>query len=244
MRQEDFQRLKDTARWKWTEWILSFGKIRLQELNRKDLARLKQDILELCSLGPVSAFRTVSRLLPPIDYTFFRQTSRKRLNVTDSQLKKFHNAVTTALLRLFPPSGDGTWNIPATLAEIQLQRVVFHETVMKRRKKQERDYSWVSRTFSADWPDIFFVRVAEMLETFGSLVTRCSECQTLFLRTRRQTYCSRRCSQKARSNRWYKTHREQAKRERRVRYAQEIRKKYPNAKIQGRSRNQQEITTR
>lgn len=234
MRQEDFQRLKDTARWKWTEWILSFGKIRLRELNRKELDRLKRESWELCELGPVSAFRTVSRLLPPVDYTVFQWTSRKRLDVTDSQLKKFHNAVTTALLQLFPPSGNGTWPIPATLAKTQLDRMVIHETVMKGRKTQERVYSWVSRTFSACWPDIFFVRVAEMFLTFGSLVARCSECQTLFLRTRRQAYCSRRCSQKARSNRWYKAHREQAKLKRRVRYATEIRKTYPHAKIQGR----------
>lgn len=234
MRQEDFQRLKDTARWKWTEWILSFGKLRLQELSRKDLDRLKSDILEICDLGPVSAFRTVSRLLPPVDYTVFKWASRKRLDVTDSQLKKFQNAIATALLQLFPPSGDGTWKIPATLAETKLDRVVIHETAMKRRGKQERVYAWVSRTFSARWPDIFFVRVAEMFETFGSLVARCSECQTLFLRTRRQAYCSKRCSQKARSKRWYKTHREQAKLKRRDRYAKEIRKTYPYAKIQSR----------
>ena len=218
MRQEDFQRLKDTARWKWTEWILSFGKIRLRELNRKELDRLKWDILELCELGPVSAFRTVSRLLPPVDYTVCQWTSRKRLDVTDSQLKKFHDAVTTALFQLFPPSGDGTWQIPATLAETKLDRMVIHETVRKRPKKQERVYSWISRTYSAGWPDIFFVRVAEMFQTFGSLVARCSECQTLFLRTRRQAYCSSRCSQKVRSERWYKRHKVKAQENRREYY--------------------------
>jgi hypothetical protein len=235
VRQKDFQRLKDTARWKWTEWILSFGKIRLRELNRKELDRLKQDIIELCHLGPVSAFRSVSRLLPPVDYTEFQWTFRKRLDVTDSQLKKFHNAVAIALRQLFPPSGkDGTWQIPATLAKSQVDRRVIHETIRKRGGDQERVYSWISRTSSARWPDIFFERVSEMFLTFGSLVAGCSECQTLFLRTRRQTYCSRRCSQKARSNRWYKTHREQAKLARRDRYAQRIRKTYPHAKIQGR----------
>jgi hypothetical protein len=227
--------LKDTARWKWTEWILSFGKIRLHELNRKELDRLKQDIGELCHLGPVSAFRTVSRLLPTVDYTVFQRTSRKRLDVTDTRLKKFHNVVATALLQLFPPSGkDGTWQIPATLTKSKVDRMVIHETVRKQQKKHDRVFSWVSRTSSACWPDIFFMRVAEMFLTFGSLVARCSECQTLFLRTRRQTYCSGRCSQKARSNRWYKTHREQAKLARRERYAQGIRETHPHAKIQGR----------
>lgn len=234
VRQRDFQKLKNTARWKWTEWIFSFGKLRLRELSRKDLDRLKRDILELCDLGPVSAFRTVSRLLPTVDYAVFQRTSRKPLHVTDSQLKKFHNAVTTALRQLFPASGNGTWQIPATLAKTHLDRMVIHETGMKRGQKQERVYSLVSRTFSASWPDIFFVRVAEMLLTFGSLVARCSECQTLFLRTRRQTYCSARCSQKARSNRWYKTHREEAKLKRRARYATKIRKTFPRARIQGR----------
>ena len=234
MRQKDFQRFKDTARWKWTEWIFSFDKVRLRELSRKDLDRLKRDILEICDLGPVSGFRTVSRLLPTVDYTEFQRTSRKPLNVTDSQLKKFHNAVTTALRQLFPPLGNGTWQIPATLAKTHLDRMVIHETVMKRGGKQERVFSLVSRTFSARWPDIFFVRVAEMFKIFGSLVAGCSECQTLFLRTRRQAYCSSRCSQRARSNRWYKTHREEAKLKRRARYATEIRKTFPRAKIQGR----------
>ena len=164
----------------------------------------------------------------------FHRTSRKRLDVTDSQLKKFHNAVTTALRQLFPPSGNGTWQIPATLTKSKVDRMVIHETVRKRQKKHERVFSWVSRTSSACWPDIFFVRVAEMFLTFGSLIARCSECQTLFLRTRRQAYCSSRCSQRARSNRWYKTHREEAKLKRRARYATEIRKIFPRAKIQGR----------
>lgn len=219
MRQKDFQRLKDTARWKWTEWILSFGKIRLRELNRKELDRLKQDIGELCHLGPVSAFRSVSRLLPTVDYTVFQWTSRKRLDVTDSRLKKFHNAVATALLQLFPPSGkDGTWQIPATLAKSKVNRMVIHESVRKRQKNQERVFSWVSRTSSACWPDIFFVRIAEMFQTFGSLVARCSECQTLFLRTRRQAYCSPRCSQKVRSERWYKRNKTKAQGNRREYY--------------------------
>lgn len=219
MRQEDFQRLKATERWKWTEWILSFGRIRLRELNRKELDKLKQDIGELCHLGPVSAFRSVSRLLPPVDYTDFQWPPRKRLDVTDSQLKKFHNVVATALPQLFPPSGkDGTWQIPATLAKSKLNRIVIHETVRKRQKEQERVFSSVYRTSSARWPDIFFERVAEMFQTFGSLVARCSECQTLFLRTRRQAYCSPRCSQKVRSERWYKRNKTKAQGNRREYY--------------------------
>lgn len=234
MRREDGQRVKSTARWKWTEWILSFGRVNLRELSREELDRLKRDIVEFCDLGPVSAFRSVSRLLPTVDYTEFRRTSRKRVAITDSQLKKFHQAVRTALGQLFPPSGDGTWKISATLAETTLNRMVFHETLLKRGGKLERVSSWISRTFSARWPDIFFVRVAEMFLTFGSFMTRCSHCKTLFLRTRRQVYCSSRCSQRVRSNRWYSTHREEAKLKRRARYKTEIRRTFPRAKIQSR----------
>jgi hypothetical protein len=61
----------------------------------------------------------------------------------------------------------------------------------------------------ATWPDTIWIVTMSLLEEFGTRLRRCPTCEVrrLFLKTRRQMYCSPACSQRARSARWYNQHR-------------------------------------
>jgi len=78
----------------------------------------------------------------------------------------------------------------------------------------------------AEWPSTFWVAVADLLHQYGARIRRCSarhganHCGRLFLRTRRQIFCSPQCAQRERSREWYDEHRTEAQRRRRVAYAE------------------------
>lgn len=71
-----------------------------------------------------------------------------------------------------------------------------------------------------DWHAAFWFSVAALLEEFGRQLRHCSKCGALFVKVRRQAYCSPACSGAARAQRWYREHRRQAlRRARRARKA-------------------------
>ena len=78
----------------------------------------------------------------------------------------------------------------------------------------------IQRVYGADWRHVRWLAIASLLEEFGARIVRCKapECTQLFLRTRRQEYCSKKCSQKVRSLKWYTAHRDTAQARRRQAY--------------------------
>ena len=58
------------------------------------------------------------------------------------------------------------------------------------------------------WPDAFWFAALKLLEHYGTSVRRCARCGRLFIRTKRQEYCTPACSQNTRSQRWYESHRD------------------------------------
>ncbi len=91
----------------------------------------------------------------------------------------------------------------------------------------------IKRVYGADWRHLRWLAIATLLEEFGAQIARCEApgCTQLFLRNRRQEYCSRSCSQKVRSSKWYEAHREMAQERRRQSYRREVRRKYPRAQV-------------
>ena len=91
----------------------------------------------------------------------------------------------------------------------------------------------IKRVYGADWCHLRWLAIATLLEECGEQIARCLApgCTQLFLRNRRQEYCSRSCSQKVRSSTWYEAHREDAKERRRQSYRREVELKHPGARV-------------
>ena len=96
----------------------------------------------------------------------------------------------------------------------------------------------IKRVYGADWRHLRWLAIATLLEEFGEQIARCGApgCTELFLRNRRQEYCSRGCSQKVRSSKWYDAHREAAQEKRRQAYRREVKRTSPGARVQVRKR--------
>ena len=92
------------------------------------------------------------------------------------------------------------------------------------------------RELHGPWPLHFWSSVAGLIETSGHLFRRCARCSIIFVRSGRSEYCSRACSQRARSAANYQRHRKRILDQRRHRYERAITKHQPHAKIQRRPR--------
>ncbi len=54
---------------------------------------------------------------------------------------------------------------------------------------------------AGSWQDAFWLSVTALLEEFGGKLRRCQECQAVYLRTGRQSYCRDQCARRARNRR-------------------------------------------
>jgi hypothetical protein len=83
----------------------------------------------------------------------------------------------------------------------------------------------ITRVTVAAWPDTPWLTVMGLLAHFGERVRRCPACDEhrLFLKNKRQEYCSSQCSQRTRSAKWYDKHQEEARQLRRDAYDQHAR---------------------
>jgi hypothetical protein len=95
----------------------------------------------------------------------------------------------------------------------------------------------ISHSYTAGWPDMFWLGVVMILERDGDRIRRCGECHKLFaIRTRRQEYCSDSCSLRGRQRKWIKTHPDETKKRRAAAYAKQLKKRtYSRVKVQRRS---------
>ena len=84
----------------------------------------------------------------------------------------------------------------------------------------------LKRVYGAEWRHVRWLALVALLEECGTHVVRCQApgCPELFLRHRRQQYCSKKCSQMVRSAAWYAEHRTAANRKRRQAYRDRLRR--------------------
>ena len=84
----------------------------------------------------------------------------------------------------------------------------------------------LKRVYGAAWRHVRWLALVALLEACGTSVVRCQapECPELFLRHRRQQYCSQKCSQQVRSAAWYAAHRAAANARRRQSYRDRLRR--------------------
>jgi hypothetical protein len=222
---EEFRQLQEIE----VRWLLAFSALKLPpdadwEVLGKRILLFAFRLIGCGGVWPVSeageiGFRIVTgwgavpREFPPVP--------------AEGEIRAFHAQLREILNALWSGSGEhpgGLVRIPAAV-----QHVYLHLTL---------DSRGIKRIYGSGWPAWLWLAVAAVLEEFGSHIKRCQapHCGRLFLRIRRQAYCSVECSQRVRSRRWYEAHQNEARDRRRDAYERHIRQKYPGANIRVASR--------
>ena len=156
--------------------------------------------------------------------------------LTRAQVCDIHTRLRQACDALFPVdeghADAATVFIPVNIQHVGLRRSRVGMAQQKARAKRS-EAGKISRVYGAAWPDWLWLAIAAALEEFGPRIMRCTapDCSRLFLRNRRQAYCSTACSQRVRSKLWYDTHRAEAQKRRRESYEHDVQKKSPTLRV-------------
>jgi hypothetical protein len=117
------------------------------------------------------------------------------------------SALQQQLRALITPTGTNIWraedDYPCTVLPIRTEAVVFVNT------RGLTPSGLAAVLLASDFESAFFLAFARILHAHGDHLRRCAAagCTRLFLRHRKQAFCSPRCSQRERSQRSYQKHR-------------------------------------
>jgi hypothetical protein len=94
----------------------------------------------------------------------------------------------------------------------RFKRYLWWPLTMRQKTGLAHYHGRITRVTVATWPETPWLTVMGLLARFGERLRRCPACDEhrLFLKNKRQEYCSSQCSQRARSAKWYAAHRDQA----------------------------------
>jgi hypothetical protein len=169
--------------------LLAFALDDLPHFTRSDWRRREQLIEQLHTRAWLDPTLGVQ---PPSDrIDRWPTVTRARVQAVQTELRQ-------ALDQLFPTPPPARSAVRRWFAPIPPQRV----GLVGRGNRV-----WPVRV--ARWPATIWVTVVGLLTLFGPAIRRCPVCAAhrWFVREKRQTYCSRACSQRVRSARWYRHHR-------------------------------------
>lgn len=237
----------------WLKWLVELYGKDLSKLGRSDIDRLASEVERFC--------QNYSR---QSEFTIPVALVRKHLKKLHAQLDEMLKSLIPVPSKVWSNPrgriGFVTWRLPSSQMAIHLHRIHRlkvtrpdepkpdmrnlswpEQEMLKRQAKWEKeDMSFIdgaiSRAYSARWPHIFWLAVSEILVEGGHRLWRCINCERLFIKRKKQAYCSPRCSQKVRSERWYRGHTDKARRKQREARKQKKRNEmgFPNLKV-GRS---------
>jgi hypothetical protein len=133
--------------------------------------------------------------------------------VSRGRIREVHAELRTGLATLFPVDPTLRW-----------ERHFWYPPIKSQRPGVVSEHRRVCQVSEASWPDTIWVTVLSLLDEFGDTIQRCPVCSSrrLFVKTKRQAYCSRQCSQCVRSARWYQRHRASALEQRRQAYVRQV----------------------
>lgn len=124
-----------------------------------------------------------------------------------------------------------TWSLPVQLFGVALLGRVgeIRRRIVRKNKKviTSKVSAHIRTCYIVGWPDIFWFAIANLLEEFASDCIRCTECRKLFLKTKRQGYCSSAC----RIRRWRRDNPLRMYEIRRKAYVSEVHEKLPRASV-------------
>jgi CGNR zinc finger protein len=131
--------------------------------------------------------------------------------------------------RFTDPGRSAWWEVPREVGPLMITDLQVH-------RGNGRTFPYTA----GPWPVAFWFAIAAVIESGSPYLRRCTgvECGKLFVRTKRQAYCSKACGQRTRSRRFYEAHREEVSEQRHEQYKARVRKalKNPKAKVRRRAR--------
>jgi hypothetical protein len=215
---------------RWMRWLLFFCQINLRRSSKEEWIGLKHDLHALCQSSSTFDFVQMwrgSRIAasPKAQFEFAKGQLtglRTRTDVLTVQ-KILKEGLSNLYPKQLPTDHDKVfrvWKIPASVPEVYMTRfsMMAGQRIRKKapsRPKNTKGAFSPQLRFYLKWPDLFWLAVSEIIEQCGPQLRQCEECKTLFLRNKRQTYCSEACSQRVRSRKWYKKHGKESQNDRR-----------------------------
>jgi len=196
------------------KWVLDFAQQEIEALDESNRRKLEERLQRFCGASAAFIPNEIWKNYPIVpEASLFAKWERGRLKVPLSRpkLEEMHRMLNQALESLYPrryPSAEEDrhprWLLPVTIKKVELvgrvnkpsKRVgnrLVTGTVMR---------AHIHRSYMVGWPDLFWLAFAEYMETFATDLRRCTECLTLYVKRKRQEYCSKTCSQRVRTRRW------------------------------------------
>ncbi len=224
-------------------WLLDFQHYEVAHMTDSDWAWAQHQFLCIAAAGTQAGPVTSAASLASMKLFFDSEAGRASQNShradvgvakmqyrqpTRTEVRRVHAQVRRVLSELWPtrdPGDAGNDRVPANLRK-------FGRTMIPARI--DRVYlsagpRGVRRLYGAASRDLIWIGISGLLEEFGDRLRRCDApgCGRLFVRERRQVYCSTSCSQRVRSAKWYSSHQEEARERRRRAYAREAKQNLP-----------------
>jgi hypothetical protein len=194
--------------------LIAFSERPLAGSSFRALRRVPEMALEVAGLGELPLpLRRLGRPRHRSRDSGIGQSATRGLFVdkwTNRHTARFHRQLNGVLGRLIP---SGVLTIETATVPAGFRRGVLW------RRSDGRIQCFDVASEPSPW-----FGVVVLLEEFGPLIRRCHApgCRRLFVRTKRQEYCSRSCSQRVRSATWYAKHQRVAQAARRARYQQAV----------------------
>jgi len=177
-----------------------------RDRNRKWMGKIKRDIQTLCETSALFDLNKQWQEHPIVPAPSLRALLRNgHLNVSigsrqvTAWMTQFKDALDQWYPKQFPtpePSSVSEWYLPVKLFGIKLLGRVGEKRTIERKTKKvtaRKVFAHIRTCYVVEWPHIFWFAIANLLEEFASDFIRCTECRKLFLKTKRQGYCSSAC---------------------------------------------------
>lgn len=234
----------------WLDWLLEFQRLDLSRLTVKQQRGLHDNIVKFCSSYPFGLPAKSGELRAERVEKLSISAVRREVKQIQKQLREgVQSLIVGERVVLTDPKGilpavfmessgvetltTQVWCLPINTLALCLWRAPEYKS--SRGAKPRRFKTGAVEYFlQAGWPDIFWLAVADLLRTYGDRIRQCQkvECGKVFIRSKRQDYCSPNCSLSTRFKKWYAINRPKARRNRQERYEKNMKKQYgPNIKI-------------
>ena len=197
------------------KWLLAFAQQDIEGLQESEWKEVEEGLQRFCgACAPFSLSQMWNNypIVPEAALCAKWKQGRLYITLRRGEWETMHRMLNDALESLYPKQvrsaaeGGGLtrWPLPVAIKKIELAgRVVnIPKRSSNRRVVGTVVRAHIHRRYEVGWPDLFWFAFAEYMETFATALRRCTECQTLYVKQKRQEYCSKTCSQRVRTRRW------------------------------------------
>ncbi|PWT81408.1 MAG: hypothetical protein C5B57_10520 [Blastocatellia bacterium] len=191
------------AQEQWLHWLVDFVQVSIRDLPAVARRELQEKVAEF------SHVRLSGTLpMPPV--------ANARIQLNLRELLSMQRQLRAICEKLWTRDPDSARTYPFVRVELGYSTV--HLTPIGSSGR-------IGFMIEAEWPARFWWTVVKLFELHGSRIRRCisrqksMRCGRLFVRTRRQMFCSKTCARRELARRWYELHRNEAQRRRRAAYA-------------------------